>query len=198
VRVGGLVAAALALGLAACGGVSHQAVVEAPAAERERCISPDGEEEGIDGTDPAHPIAIGPDGPVTGLRRELDGSALYVYDPGVCSVAETAPGTWALTSIVVNERDEPVRDATVVLDSLEPPGLDVQLIARTDEDGSFAFVNVPVEGATSCYRTRVIAEGFRPYTDVEVYTPEPYAGNVFLSRDEYDEGLGTDRRACER
>jgi hypothetical protein len=188
----GLLLAAFALWLAACGGVSGQTAVEAS----EPCIAPDGEEEGIDGTPPAHPIAIGPEGPVTGLRRELDGSALYVYDPGVCSVVETAPGTWALTSIVVDEQDAPVPGATVILEALEPDGLDVQLVARTDEDGAFAFVNVPIEGERSCYRTRVLAAGFRPYADVDVYTPQSYAGNVFLSRNEYDDGLGTDRRAC--
>jgi hypothetical protein len=181
------------LALAACGGDSNRTAVEPP----ERCIAPEGEEEGIDGTPPAHPIAIGPEGPVTGLRRELDGSALYVYDPGVCSVAETAPRTWALTSIVVDEQDAPVPGAIVILEALERRGLDVQLVARTDEDGAFAFVNVPIEGETSCYRTRVLAAGFSPYADVDVYTPQWYGGNVFLSSGEYDDGLGTDRRACE-
>jgi hypothetical protein len=148
------------------------------------------------GSEPAHPIAIGPDGPVVGLRRELDGSALYISDSGVCSVAETAPGTWALTGIVVDEQDdEPVTGATVSLEALEPPELNVVLATRSDEDGAFAFVNVPVKDRT-CYRTRVTAPGFLPYTAVDTVSPEPYAGNIFLSQKGYFEGLGSDRSAC--
>jgi hypothetical protein len=196
VRVGGLLVAMLALALAACGSTEERAR-QASATAQEVCTPPEGEEEGIDGTPPAHPIAIGPDGPVVGVPRYLDGSALYISDSGVCSIAATAPGTWALTSLVVDERDAPVPGAIVVLEALEPPGLDVSLATNADEDGAFAFVNVPVRGAGTCYRTRVVAPGFIPYVNVEVVTPETYAGNVILSRKGYFDGEGAaDRRAC--
>jgi carboxypeptidase family protein len=197
VKVRGLLLAAAVLTLAACGRPSDEAA-ERPAAEpKETCVAPDGEQEGIDGTEPAHPIAIGPDGPVMGLRRELAGSALYISDSGVCSVVETAQGTWALTGIVVaEENDAPVPGATVSLEALEPPELNVVLVARSDDDGAFAFVNVPVKGGRTCYRTRVTASGFLPYTAVDTVSPETYAGNISLSRKGYFEGLGSDRSAC--
>jgi hypothetical protein len=193
-----LVAAAMLI-VASCGSTSQDTSEskESYVAEKESsCVSASGEEEGIDGTEPAYPIAIGPDGPVSGLKRELDGSALYISDAGVCSVAETAPDTWATTGIVVDEQDEPVADATVTFEALEPAGLHVFLVARTDEDGAFAFVNVPVKGDRSCYRERIQAEGFVPFTSVEVFTPQTYAQSASLSRKGYFDGLGTDRRAC--
>jgi hypothetical protein len=194
----GLLVAAVAVIAAACGSTA-EAPTDQRAVSREHssCVNTLGEQEGIDGTEPAYPTAIGPDGPVAGLKRELDGSAVYIADSGVCSVAETAAGTWAVTGIVVDERDdEPVAGATVILDALEPEGLDMLLAGRTDEDGTFAFVNVPIEGARSCYRTRVRAEGFLPFTSVDVLTPQTYGQSISLSRRGYFDGMGIDRRAC--
>jgi hypothetical protein len=193
-RLGGLALAALALIATGCG-VMPTANEAAPAI-REPCVPPVGEEEGLDGTEAAHPVAIGPGGAVIGVKRELDGSALYISDSGVCSVAETAPGTWALTSLVLDEHDHPVPGAAVTLEALEPRSLHAVLVARADDDGAVAFVNVPFEGPATCYRTRVTAAGFLPYTDVARVTPEPVAGNIQLARDSYDSGLGMDRRAC--
>ncbi|HEX2495411.1 MAG TPA: carboxypeptidase-like regulatory domain-containing protein [Gaiellaceae bacterium] len=196
----GFAMAGFALALSASGsgsgGTAERVVGQSPLEMRESCVATDGETE-IDVAEAAHPIAIGPRGPVTGLRRELDGTALYISDIGVCSVAETADGTWALTGIVVDEEnDAPVVGATVSLDALEPPGLDVRLVTRTDDDGTFAFANVPIEGSRSCYLTLARAPGFLTFTSVDQVTPQTYAQSISLSRKGYFEGLGSDRSAC--
>lgn len=194
-----LLVAAAVMTVTACGGAPEETPRQARAPEQDAsCVSASGETPaGIDGIDPAYPVAMGPDGPVTGLKRELDDStAIYISDSGVCEVAETAPGTWATTGVVVDDQDQPVRNAVVTYDALEPDGLDVRIATRTDEDGAFAVVNMPIAGERSCYRQRVVAEGFRPFVLVDVYTPETYGQSVTLSRESYVEGVATDRRGC--
>ena len=192
--------AAAVMTVAACGSALEETPRQARAPESEgSCVSAAGETaEGVDRTDPAYPVAMGPDGPVIGVKRELDdGTAIFISDSGVCSVAETAPGTWAATGVVVDEQDRPVADAHVSYEALEPRGLDVRIATRTDEDGAFALVNVPIVGERSCYRQRIVAEGFRPFVLVEVFWPETYGQSVTLSRESYDmEGGATDRRGC--
>jgi len=86
-------------------------------------------------------------------------SGLLVYD-------DTASGTFSLTGTVAGPSGDPVAGASVTVGSSRP-GAPAAGRAVTDADGAFAFVDVPVAGATERFDLEVRAAGFGRYRVID-------------------------------
>jgi hypothetical protein len=115
---------------------------------------------------PARPIPRSPGGPVYSFASDSWDTDETMAWGGLFVVAESAPGTTALTGVVVDGRrtrvpfDPPIAGAQVTLESMNVPGLPVlparvRITTVTDRQGGFAFIDVPVLSPATCYRTMV-------------------------------------------
>jgi Carboxypeptidase regulatory-like domain len=98
--------------------------------------------------------------PVRPLRTTLLTREESLAPDGLVAPASTPPGTFALTGVVVDDHRAPVENADV---SLVPSGGGQELRARTDEDGAFSFVDIPIERRRQRYDFAVTAGGFGAY-----------------------------------
>src|ERR1700694_2465013 len=145
------------------------------------------------GPAPARPVPMSPDGPVRSFKSEYLGSEVMVTENGVYGVAATAPGTFAETGTVVDDRptrppyDPPVEDATVTFASVSgedlpaPPGGPVRVTTKTGYDGAYAVIDVPAAPRGTCYRVTVVAPGIGRDESVDLISPGVYDQSVMLS-----------------
>jgi hypothetical protein len=126
---------------------------------------------------------MSPEGPVRVFKSEYWGPGETDTENGVYEVAATAPGTFAVTGIVIDARpahDLPIEGATITFSSLSgpelpaPPGGDVRLTTKTEYGGAFAFIDVPAASGGSCYRMVVAAAGVGRNESVDVIEPDVY------------------------
>lgn len=124
---------------------------------------------------PASPIPIsGMTGrpKTSGFKTELWGEDETLVESGMRVIVSTAPGTFALTGGVIDgDTAEAVVGALVVVELSR--GVTVR--TRTDEDGAFAFIDVPVahRGERGVFTVR--AAGYELHRVADEYWPDTYA-----------------------
>jgi hypothetical protein len=158
------------------------------------------------GPAPARPVAMSPDGPVERYPSDYAPSDVILSENGAYVVSRTSPGTTGFTTVVPDDRTDDfglVDNADVVLESVvapelpPPPGGHVRLSTTTDEDGSFALIDVPARPEGTCYRLTVTAAGFGTYRYTDVYlADETYVSNVFMLAESQNE-IGGDLHAAQ-
>jgi hypothetical protein len=125
----------------------------------------------------ATPRPISPEGPAGSWVAEYWSAEETMAEGGLCVVSASKPGTFALTGVVMQD-DRPVRGAHVTLASLDASE-GAALEARTDQNGGFAFVDVPVGGTQVCYR-QTITVGGQVWMDLDWASAGTYAQSVDL------------------
>lgn len=115
---------------------------------------------------PANPIGVSGAGASTealttsSYSKVLLSSEDSLAENGILVYDSTAPSTSAVTGVVIDESGAVVVGAQV---TLTPTGGGASLVAVTDTDGAFAFVDIPVAGVSQRYDMRVVATGFGQY-----------------------------------
>jgi Carboxypeptidase regulatory-like domain len=96
----------------------------------------------------------------TYLRTTFDDSESLV-DDGVSAYASTAAGTTALTGAVLNDNGTVISGASI---TLTPTTGGTSLSTTSDASGTFAFVDVPVSGASQQFNLTITASGLGTYS----------------------------------
>jgi hypothetical protein len=141
---------------------------------------------------PARPVPISPDGPVYSTPVELWESETMAWF-GLYVVARTAPGTTALTGVVMDDRPTrppfgpPIAEALVTLELASPSEGAVRLRTITDRQGSFAFVDAPVAPEGTCYRLTVAANSFGSFKTTELFERTTYEIDIPLEGGELED-----------
>jgi len=126
---------------------------------------------------------MSPDGPVRAFKSEYWNSGETDSENGLFEVAATAPGTFAETGIVHDTRpghDEVFEGAVVTYSSVEGPGLSsppgghVEVTTTTGYGGAFAFIDMPVAPAGTCYRMVIAAPELGRYESIDLSDPGVY------------------------
>lgn len=119
----------------------------------------------------AAPVPMSPSGLVAPgtYSTELKTSEEVALDDGLKMTSSTAPGTFAISGVVINgETAQPVAGAQVTLTLVPgiqgPMGGDKPITFLTGTDGAFAFINVPPKSPSNRVDFRVTASGFGDYT----------------------------------
>jgi hypothetical protein len=123
------------------------------------------------------PRPISPEGPAGSWVAEYWSAEETMAEGGLCVVSESKPGTFALTGVVI-QGDRPVRGAHVTFTPVHASE-EATLETQTDQNGGFAFVDVPVRGARTCYRETITA-GVVLWTQEDWASPGAYAQSVDL------------------
>jgi hypothetical protein len=126
----------------------------------------------------AIPRPVSPEGAAASWTAEYWEADVTLAEGGLCVISETQPGTFALTGVVV-DAEGPVHRARVAVEAL-PSSPATALEVLTDERGAFAFVNVPVRGEQTCYRTTITASGRPSWIDLDWMAPGEYAQSIEL------------------
>jgi hypothetical protein len=125
----------------------------------------------------AIPRPISPEGPAGSWVAEYWSAEETMAEGGLCVVSESKPRTFALTGVVIQD-DRPVRGAHVMFAPVHAAeGTTLQ--TRTDQNGGFAFVDVPVRGARACYRETITAGG-EVWMDVDWASAGAYVQSIDL------------------
>ena len=119
---------------------------------------------------------------------------------GLYLVSESAPGTTALTGVVLDRRrthapfDPPIAGVRVTLESGDIPGVSVlpspvRIETVSDRQGGFAFIDVPALPIGTCYRTSVSDPRLPKTSSTDPMWPgEQYEQDFELPPEGADEG----------
>ena len=128
---------------------------------------------------PGAPVPVSPTGPAPArsYATELLDEDETMSPDGQYAVASTAPGTYALTGVLVDDTGPPIAGATVYLRVTScaptfcacPPKAGLEISTTSDASGGFAFIDVPVN-APSYFS--VAAAGYESFEIYERFSPD--------------------------
>lgn len=131
---------------------------------------------------PARPVPRGVAGPVYSFAAQRWPASDTLADGGLEVVSTTAPGTAAVTGVLVDRRHgsghKYVAGMQVVLQAqARPPGqgAPVRIATVSDRQGGFAFIDVPVAEDGTCYTIQTpAAAGFGAMSYAALLWPGPF------------------------